>query len=123
MIFDPTHIIKNIHNNFLSRKVFTLPRLLPLVPDSITASFDDIVRVYNIECEKPLKIAHHLSETVLQPKSIEKVNVKLALAIFHESTITALKHFGFHETARVIEFFLKLWSVLNVSNSTIGKRK
>ena len=85
--------------------------------------FGDIDSVYSKECQKPLKIAHRLSETVLHPKAIEKVNVKLALSVFHESTVNALPHFRFHDTASFVELFLKFWSVINVSSSTIGKRK
>ena len=49
LIFDPTHIIKNIYNNFLSKKFFQLPSMPPLVPNAVTAHFDDIVAVYNHE--------------------------------------------------------------------------
>ena len=90
---------------------------------AITARFDEIVTVYNHECQKPLKIAHRLTETVLQPKTIEKVNVKSALSIFHESTLSALKHFGFNGTTEFVELFLKFWSIINVSSSSIGKHK
>ena len=79
--------------------------------------------VYNNECEKPLRIAHKISETVLRSKSIEKVNVNLALSLLHESTINTLKHYGFYPTAAVLELFAKLWSILNVSSPTIGKPK
>ena len=43
------------------------------------------------ECHKPLRIAHKLFETVLNSKTIEKVNVKLALSLMHKSTNSALK--------------------------------
>ena len=123
LFFDPTHIIKNIYNNFLTRKKFELPSWSSVVPNAITAKFSDIETVYEKECQMPLRIAHRLTETVLNPKSIEKVNVKLALAIFHESTVHALKHYGFNETAAFLELILKLWSILNVSNPELGKRK
>ena len=72
-----------------------------LVPAPLTASLADVETVYNNECGKPLRIAHKLSETVLRPKSIEKVNENLALSLLHESTINALKHYGFYPTAAV----------------------
>ena len=99
LVFDPTHIIKNVYNNFLTRRVFKLPATLSFMPKTVTASFSDVEAVYNIECHKPLRIAYKLSETVLNPKSIEKVNVKLALSLLHESTITALKQYGYAETS------------------------
>ena len=84
-------MIKSIYNNFLAKRVFKLPSMNCLVPAPLTASFADVETVCNNECEKPLRIAHKLSETVLRPKSIEKVNVNLALSLLHESTINALK--------------------------------
>ena len=87
LIFDPTHIIKNVYNNLLTRKLFKLPVLPPLVRESLSAKFSDVVAVYDQECDKCLRIAHKLSETVLNPKTIEKVNVKLALSVLHESTV------------------------------------
>ena len=123
LLFDRTHIIKNVYNNFQSKKLFQLPSLDPLVPDAITARFSDVESVHSNECHKPLKIVHKLTETVLRPSSIEKVNVKLAMALLHESTIHALKEYGFRETATVLKLFAKLWSVLNVATPTVGKHK
>ena len=123
LIFDPTHIIKNIYNNLVNRRVFEMPCMTPILDTPLTASFADIEKVYNLECQKPLRIAHRLTETVLKPNSIETVNVKLALAVFHESTVIGLKEYGFHETASAIDLFLKLWNILNVSTSEIGKHK
>ena len=123
LIFDPTHIIKNIYNNLVNRRVFEMPCMTPILDTPLTASFADIEKVYNLECQKPLRIAHRLTETVLKPNSIEKVNVKLALAVFYESTVIGLKEYGFHETASAIDLFLKLWNILNVSTSEIGKHK
>ena len=96
--------------------------MLPFVPQILTANFSDVQAIYNNECHKSLRIAHKLS-AVLNPKTIEKVKVKLALSFMHESTISALKHYGYSKTAAVLELFLKFWSILNVSSSTIGKHK
>ena len=79
LIFNPTHVIKNIYNNFLARKVFKLPAMLPFVPQILTANFSGVQAVYNNECHKPLRIAHKLSETVLNSKTIEKVNVNVVI--------------------------------------------
>ena len=123
LIFDPTHVIENIYNNLLTRKMFKLLELPPIVPKALTATFSDIAAVYDEECQKPLRIAHKLSETVLDPKTIEKVNVKLATFILHESTISGLKHCGFCETAAALELFSKFWFIVNVKSSTTGKHK
>ena len=49
--------------------------------------------------------------------------MKLAPSVFHESTVIGLKQFGFNETASVVELFLKMWNVLNVSSPSLGKHK
>ena len=123
LIFDPTHVVKNIYNNCFTRRVLKLSDFPPLVPENKKPFFTDVEAVYNIECSKPLKIAHKLSETVLHTKSVEKVNVKLALSMLHESTTAGLKQYGFSETASALKVFAKLWSVLIVSSANIGMRK
>ena len=70
-----------------------------------------------------MRIAHKLSETVLDHKIIEKVNVKLAMFILDESTISGLKHYGFCEIAAALELFLKFWFIVNVKSPTTGKHK
>ena len=60
---------------------------------------------------------------MLNPKTIEKVNVRLELSVLHESTISGLKHYGYSDTATVLELFLKFWTILNVSSPTSGKHK
>ena len=123
VIFDPSHIVENMYINFLIKRVFKLPTMPPLIPNAITARFDNIAALHNHECQKPDKIAQCLTDTVLQPKIIEKINVKLALAVFRESTVNALKYFGFDDTASFVELFLKFWSIINVFSSTIGRGK
>ena len=70
-----------------------------------------------------LNVTSRLTETVLNPKTIEKVNVKLAMSLLHESTRTVSKQYGFVETATALEFFAKFWNIINVSSPTIGKQK
>ena len=96
--------------------------LSPILSQNLTAKFSDVKSVFDLERHKPLRIAHKLMETVLNPKTIEKVNVKLAMSLLHESTRTALKQYGFVETA-TLEFFPQFWNIINVSSPTIGKHK
>ena len=104
LLFDPTNIVKNIYNNFLTKKIFKKPMLSPILLQKLTAKFSDVKNVCDLESHDPLRIGHKLTETLLNPKTIEKVNVKLAMSLLHESTPTALKQHGFVETATVLEF-------------------
>lgn len=123
LIFDPTHNIKNLYNNFQKRRLFRCPGSHPILKETTEANFDDIDKVFELESTKPLRMAHKLTKAVLNPKSIEKTSVKLSAAVIHESTINALREYGFKDTSTVLEAFLKLWNVLNVKNTSIGKHK
>ena len=127
LLFDPTHIVKNIYNNFLTKKVFKIPMLSPILSQNLTAKLSDVKNVYDLDIDlerhKPLRIAHKLTETVLNPKRIKKVNLKLAMSFLHESTRIALKQYGFVETATALKFFAKFWNIINVSSPTTGKHK
>ena len=91
--------------------------------------FCHIERVYMMELGKPLKIAHRLTEKFLHPTSIEKTNVKLADAAFHESTINALQHYGekgypgFLQTANFMRAVRKMWNITNVKTIYAGQAK
>ena len=93
------------------------------MPDAVTARFCDLEIVHTNESHKPLKIAHKLTDTVLRPKSIEKANVKLAMALLHEPTINGLQVYGFFYTAKALHLFAKFWSILNVKTPSKGKHK
>ena len=100
-----------------------MPMLSPILSQNLTTKFSDVKNVYDLERHKPLRIAHKLTETVLNPKTIEKVNVKLAMSLLHKSTRTALKQYGF-VNATALEFFAKFWNITSyVLSPTIRKHK
>ena len=77
-----------------------------------------------------LKKAHQLRSAALQPKSIEKTSVKLAVSVFSESTRDALYFYAnnegkteWRETGDFIKLVIKLWNILNVKTCTKGQRK
>ena len=41
LLFDPMHIVKNTYYNFLTRKVFKLPMLSPILSQSLTGKFSE----------------------------------------------------------------------------------
>jgi len=82
LIFDPVHAIKNVYNNFQSRKVFECPPMERNLPEGCHADFKHVTELYNKEATMSLKKAHRLTPATLQPKSIEKTSVKLAVSVF-----------------------------------------
>ena len=99
LTFDPVHLFKNFYNNFHNYREFHFPEF-PIKSNGCTptwiANFSDIEKLYELELTKPEKIAHKLSRKMLYPNSIEKTNVKLADACFHESTISGLLYYAEH---------------------------
>ena len=60
-----------------------------------------------------------LNHKCLSPSLIERSNVSLAVAIFHESTINGLEHFSylcpdFNDTAYFLKLILSWWNGVNV---------
>ena len=106
LLFDTVHLFKNIYCNFLKYGIFVCPSFEE--DGQLTAKFAHIVQLYNIELTTPVKRAHKLVEKMLHPSSIEKNNVMLADACFHDSTINALRYYAVHgypefeETAKVL---------------------
>ena len=98
LLFDPTHLFKNIYNNFRNKENFIYHSIVNKEETDVTlASFAHIRELFDIEKgNRPKMMAHKLSEKVINPFSIEKTNVRLADACFHESTIKALEYFGEH---------------------------
>ena len=43
--------------------------MTPILDSPFTASFSDIKKIYNLECQKSLRIAHRLTDTVLKSNS------------------------------------------------------
>jgi hypothetical protein len=130
LIIDPVHTLKNVYNNFQCRKTFHCPPLEDDLPNGCLADFRHIVELFNVEEAKPLKKAHQLRQAALQPKSIEKTSVKLAVSVFCESTRDALNFYAEHEgksewrgTADCVKLITKLWHVLNVKTCGKGSRK
>jgi len=97
LIFDPVHTIKNVYNNFQGQKVFECLPMDCNLPAGCTADFSHIVQLSGMESTMSLKKAHRLTPITLQPRSIKKTSVKLAVSVFCESTHNALQHYAAHD--------------------------
>lgn len=123
LLFDPTHNVKNLYNNFQCRKIFVCPPIQPEDGNGFTANFRDLHDLYHLEASRPLRIAHKLALTVLNPKSTEKTSMKFASSIFHESTIAGLRNFGKTGTVQFLELVLRAWNIMNVRTPFVGQAK
>ena len=122
IIFDPTHNLKNLYNNFLSRGTFILP-------GNIKIQFSHISELVEEEKQRPIKIAPQIQERYLHPSNLDKLSTKPALAVFNEKTEQALRFYSdqvgkeWTLTADFIKRIVQLWKILNVKSPNIGKHK
>ena len=76
LLFDFTHCLKNIFNNFLNKNRMHLPSTgyEAISGDFCVAEFSHIKRLYALEKHKTLKIAHKLKKNSLNPRSIARTS-------------------------------------------------
>lgn len=82
LMFDFTHNMKNIYNNFVNRKIMHPPTSghEHVLGNSCTARFAHISRLYALEEDKSLKIACDLKKVSLNPSSIARTSPQHALS-------------------------------------------
>lgn len=98
-------------------------------PKIMTASFKTLRDLHLKEQDQLIKAAPTLSLKALNPSSMEKQNVKLALKVFNSSTVAALETYGeryaLHHAAGTAEF-LKIvetwWRIVDVKSPSKGRR-
>ena len=90
LIYDPTHALQNIRNNWVNEKNQTLSFVFPDTNTSIKAKWNDVKIIYKQEQIDP-------QNWVIASYSLQKVS--LVLNVFNEKTVAALKQNNCNETA------------------------
>jgi hypothetical protein len=125
LLSDPTHVIKNIYNNFQRSSQFSFKSDGHIY----IAKFSDVKALFELEKGQPIKMAFKLSPTVIKPSNIQRCSVRLASALFSESTINAFQFYVNHDhqnwngTCRFLKLIHDLWRIINVKTSDIGRNK
>ena len=89
LLVDPTHTIKTIYNNFQKAARFSFK----YDEEVRVAKFSHIKQIYEMEGKKSLRMAHKLNKIVISPTSIQRSSAKLSMAVFHDSTASALQYY------------------------------
>ena len=125
LVLDPTHNLKNVYNNFQRSSLFIFPH----EDTFLTAKFEHIRELFELEKDLPVRQAHKLTRDSLSPSNIQRASFKHCAAIFHESTVNALRYFvanGKHEwrgTQVFVEKIHNLICIVNVKTPFVGKHK
>ena len=129
LLIDPTHNVKNIYNNFQRRTHIKFPETDAF--PQLMGNFNHIKELFYTERHMALRMAHKLNEKVLNPSVTNRTSAKLAAAIFHESTYSALEYFSdsdedkkkWGDTAAFLKTIHDLWAIINVKTKSIGYRR
>ena len=98
-------IFKCVYNKFQKHIFFEYPKSDDL---TISPNIRHVTYLYNTELSQPVKIAYHFNDECLNPQTIEKTKVSLAVRTFGESTRNSYYALCEKETPRMggdIELF------------------
>ena len=119
-IFDTTHLMKNIRNNWVSEKTRTLEFLDPDTNEKIVAKWVDLIHIYKAE-ENNMVRKITIDYQTLYPNNFERQKVQLVTNIFNEKTIACLRRHGRNETARFVEIVTRMRKILNIKSPDAGR--
>lgn len=86
LLFDPTHNIKNLYNNWLKKSTFTFPDERSELLSAKHAHFSNIKQLYEKEESLVLKVGHRLKKAALNPNNIQKTSPQLSLCKLSKPT-------------------------------------
>ncbi|CAB3238210.1 unnamed protein product [Arctia plantaginis] len=114
-IFDAPHLIKNVRNNLMQYDFH--------FGDSI-AKYDHIVKFYNQDIKKSLRLAPKLNDSHIKPTNFEKMKVCYATQLLSKSVANGIRTYidnneieeSGRDTAKFLMMMNNLFDSLNTSN-------
>ena len=131
LLFDSVHLLKSIRNNWLNQMDCEKTFRCPTFDDHkslMCPQFSHLRKMYHLERSQIIKYAHQLTGKSMYPSNLEKQNVLLAVKVFHESNVAALKRlaatnstfFKWEDTAEFLKLIKRWWDMVNVSHPKKG---
>ncbi|CAH2100820.1 unnamed protein product [Euphydryas editha] len=113
-IFDVPHLMKCVRNNLINYN-FEF--------DGKIAQWEDIIKMYEQDQKKDMRSAPRLTDAHIHPNSFQKQKVRLAVQVFSNSVVAALKNYESsgslqltNGTIDFIETMNNLFDLLNSNN-------
>ena len=82
LLYDPTHLLKNIRNNWHTEKIEKFKFTSPENAVSVIAPWKDLIKIYKLEEHSVTKLTK-LDYATLYPSNFEKQKVSLAMNVFN----------------------------------------
>ena len=114
-LYDTTHLLKNIRNNWITEKTKTLEFIHPYTNKKLIAKWSDIVEIHRKQ-ESNIVKTHTLDYATLYPNNFEKQKVQLVANVFNEKIVACLKMNGKYDTATFVELVTRMWKILNIKS-------
>ena len=127
ILHDSVHLLKCIWHNWLNLKdesqTYTWPSY-PVDSDSsvLKATLSSLKAVYHQDIHNIVKLAPSLTYKALFPSNLDRQRVPLALGVFNEYNVAALKLVGENDSANFISIILQWWNIVNVKNKFVGMK-
>ena len=121
-LYDPSHLFKNVRNNWVTEKMQTLEFIDPETKETYTTKWKDLVNIYKSELESDLTLTK-LDYKTLHPNNFEKQKVYLVVNVFNDKTCAVLDgKVGMEGTAKFVKLITRMWNILNIRSRDIGIR-
>ena len=121
LLYDVTHLKKNIRNNWITEKNRTLEFLDPFTNKTLIVKWSDLVFIDKME-ENNMVRNITLDYQSLYPNNFEKQKVQLVFKVFNEKTVACLERYDRKDTARFVSLVTRMWNMLNVKSPEAGRR-
>ena len=121
-LYDPTHLFKNIRNNWVTDKTQTLDFFCSSTNQKLSASWKDLITIYKSESGGSGLTNTKLDHQTLYTNNFEKQKVHLVVNVFNEKTCVALAAPGkMYGTYKFVDNITKMWNILNIKTPTSGR--
>ncbi|BFZ13694.1 hypothetical protein BsWGS_16733 [Bradybaena similaris] len=127
MLNDSVHLLKCIWHNWLNQKDADQTFICPPFPVNsggpvMKATLSSLKSLYHQGQQNIAKLVPALTHKALNPSSLDRQKVSLALGVFNNYNVAALQLVGQNDTANFINVILQWWSIANVKNKYCGTR-
>ena len=120
IFYNPTHLFKNIRNNWVTEKTQTLNFCCPDTGINVSPKWKDLITIYKTTSDEGGPYNTKLDYQTLFPNNFEKQKVHLVVNLFNDKTCVALSQREMKDTHIFVKNVTKLWIIMNIKSFDAG---